>query len=253
MLTIQKQPLFGTHENTASEMARMVEQYAYQLPGIKQVTAKQWYNKIKALPYKRDPKGMEWVTNPLITINPNYKGFRDCDDKAILMAAWAFVHKKPYRFVAGAKKGCNLHHVWPEIAINNKNFISFDATFPKKYYINNNGIWNYKKVLYMYLGTLEGDKLEGFSEIAEKALQNPAVISFLKRKGNDAKNKATSFVKRKLGLKKKAAVKKKALAPNKKEQLKNVTVIPQQRPATSMPAWILPAAAVGAGLYFLKK
>jgi hypothetical protein len=60
-------------------------------------------------------------------------------------------------------------------------------------------------------------------------------------------------VKIKLGLKKKAEAKKKAAAPSKKEQLKNVTVIPQQRPAISMPAWILPAAAVGAGLYFLRK
>lgn len=251
MLTIQKQPLFGAHENTAAEMARMVKEYAPDLPGIRRATAKEWYGKIKALPYKRDPKGMEWVTNPLITINPSYKGFRDCDDKAILMAAWAFVHKKPYKFVAGAKKGQNLHHVWPEIALNGKNFISFDATFPEKYYINNNGIWNHTKVLYMYLGTLEGENLEGFAEIASGLLSNPDAVKFLKRKGNQAKNKVTGFVKRKI-LKQKA-VKKKLPAPSKKDQLKNVTVIPRQVPATSIPSWVLPAAAVGAGLYLLKK
>lgn len=60
-------------------------------------------------------------------------------------------------------------------------------------------------------------------------------------------------VKVKLGLKKKAAVKKKIQAPSKKEQLKNVTVIPRQRSATSIPSWVIPAAAVGAGLYFLRK
>lgn len=253
MLTIQKQPLFGAHENTASEMARMVEQYAHRLPGIHQATAKEWYNKIKALHYKRDPKGMEWVTNPIITINPNYEGFRDCDDKSILMASWAFVHKKPFRFVAGAKKGQNLHHVWPEIAINRRNFISFDATFPKKYYIGNNGIWNHRKVLYMYLGTLEGENLEGFAQIASGLLSNPDAVKFLKRKGNQAKNKVTGFVKRKILKQKPKAVKKKLPAPSKKEQLKNVMVIPRQRLNTGMPAWVLPAAAVGAGLYLLRK
>lgn len=43
------------------------------------------------------------------------------------------------------------------------------------------------------------------------------------------------------------------IIPSKKEQLKNVTVIPRKMPATSMPAWVIPAAAVGAGLYLLRK
>lgn len=93
----------------------------------------QFYDKIKNIPYKQDPKKQEFLQRPYYTLNQRGKG-GDCDDKCICLGAYCALAKIPFRFVALGKtpKG-RLHHVIIEVLIGNHRgelrWIHLDCTY----------------------------------------------------------------------------------------------------------------------------
>lgn len=93
----------------------------------------QFYDLIKNIPYKPDPKKMEFLQRPYYTLKERGKG-GDCDDKAICIGAYCALAKLPFRFVAlGRKAGGRLHHVIIEVMIDNhldeRRWVHLDATY----------------------------------------------------------------------------------------------------------------------------
>lgn len=87
----------------------------------------EFYRYVCALPYIPDPPGVETVSRPAYTLNGAY-GPRDCDDKAVLCAAWWHGHGRPVRFVASSTKpDKKLHHVFLQL----DNGVFIDATYKK--------------------------------------------------------------------------------------------------------------------------
>lgn len=80
------------------------------------------------LPYVADPIGKETVSRPLYTLDPSYEP-RDCDDKTVLIGAWAEMHGHPWRIVV-VGKGNRPHHVFPEVFLAG-DWIPMDATYSK--------------------------------------------------------------------------------------------------------------------------
>lgn len=93
----------------------------------------QFYDLIKNLPYKNDPKKQEFLQRPYYTLTQRGQG-GDCDDKCICIGAYCAIAKFPFRFVAcGKMENGRLHHVITEVLMDNdkgvKSWIHVDATY----------------------------------------------------------------------------------------------------------------------------
>lgn len=126
-------------------MLRMATQYASDVGQYICLGPLGWFQFVAAIPYSPDPKGLEYVQRPWHSLHGNGRG-RDCDDKAVLMAAWAHLCGIPFRFIAAARnKGQRLHHTWCEYWMDGR-WVTMDATYPWSV-PGWNGTWAHKVVL----------------------------------------------------------------------------------------------------------
>lgn len=149
-------------EQTAAEMARLAVQYSGDLGDLAKIPLLQFFRHVQALPYRRDPAGVETVSRPRLLLEKSYP-WRDCDDKAVLMAAWCVCNSRPFGFYASSELagGRPLHHVFCVTRDTAGALLPLDSTYQKNHF----GAWprhTYKTILggeYMppYLNTLEGN------------------------------------------------------------------------------------------------
>jgi len=128
------------YSQTVSEIWKMADNYWFDLWTWGNYSLEAFFSHVHSLPYVEDPAGVEFVTRPGLTVSPDYRGFRDCDDKAVLFLAWArarFVvrgeRNVPRVVVSG--RGETPHHVYVEffrtagpVGI----WIPAEATYPDK-------------------------------------------------------------------------------------------------------------------------
>jgi transglutaminase-like putative cysteine protease len=139
-----------SYRDTVSEVYRLARSYSsdiqkpfyytkQDLCGIAQLCgtdlkAGRWrnlfhfYDYVRSLPYHPDPVGLETVSRPLYTLNPEWTGPRDCDDKTILIMAYCHLNNIPARAVV-VGKGLRPHHIYPEVFIHDT-WQPADATYP---------------------------------------------------------------------------------------------------------------------------
>jgi hypothetical protein len=137
-MIVFRQPLISKNQ-TGREMYRMINGTAQDLKGIffnvngKKVSADKlplvsWFNYVKNIPYRRDPKPREIIARPKHIVNFESLG-ADCKKKSLLMAAWLKNNKIPFRFIASSKRpDKKIHHVFPEGKIADQ-WIPLDATY----------------------------------------------------------------------------------------------------------------------------
>jgi len=116
---------------SVSHIIRLAKQYSADLKEFAdKMDFFSFYNYVRELPYIPDPKGKETISRPAYTVNPNWKGCRDCDDKTVLIAAFCELKKIPWRvIVCGVRE--YPHHVYPEIMFQDK-WTQADATYPDR-------------------------------------------------------------------------------------------------------------------------
>ena len=119
---------------TADQMRRISEKYYSDLGAWLKVPLLQFYGFVCLLPYKADPIGIETVSRPRYTLDPNYAP-RDCDDKSVLIASWCQGNGRKKRFVStSTRPDKRLCHVFVQL----DNGLFIDATYPKfKNYLGN--------------------------------------------------------------------------------------------------------------------
>jgi hypothetical protein len=120
----------SNQDETVSEIKRIATQYYTDLEAYKDWDFFKFYNLVRALKYKADPIGKETLSRPKYTIDENFVGPRDCDDKTILLIAKAIENKIPYRVIVCGQKNKG-HHVYPEIFFANR-WMPADATYPER-------------------------------------------------------------------------------------------------------------------------
>lgn len=171
-------------EQTAAEMARLAVQYSGDLGDLAKMPLLQFFRHVQALPYRRDPAGVETVSRPRFLLEKSYP-WRDCDDKAVLMAAWCVCNARPFGFYASSELagGRPLHHVFCVTRDTAGALLPLDSTYKKNHF----GAWprhTFKTILgdwYMppYLNTLEGSfpelgfSLKSISRAAVKTVKAP--------------------------------------------------------------------------------
>lgn len=122
--------LLKSAEDTANQMARLSVLYANDLGDKINWPLQKFYDFVKNLEFRSDPRGHESIARPRLTLQENWP-WRDCDDKSILIGAWLFANKIPFKFEANSKAPSgHLHHVYVKASINGKPFF-IDATYPK--------------------------------------------------------------------------------------------------------------------------
>lgn len=84
----------------------------------------QMFELVRKIPYV--PENKEILKEPKITLSDG----GDCDDKTILICAWAAARKIPFRVtLAGiAEEPGIYHHVFPELCIGSE-WVPYDATY----------------------------------------------------------------------------------------------------------------------------
>ena len=125
-MILKKQNLYDVHQ-TGAAMRRLASLYWSDLGPWLQVPFIVYYRHVCALPYVEDPPEQETVSRPLYTLDPFYMP-RDCDDKAVLLAAWLHGHGEKVRFVAtSTRPDKELHHTFIQM----QNGLCLDATYRK--------------------------------------------------------------------------------------------------------------------------
>lgn len=125
MLTVAK---LVDVDQTAKEMYRLAKGYKDDMAGFSTFSVIEIFDWLKALPYRADPKGIEFLQRPYYTIRREGRG-GDCDDKAICVGAWSELNGANYRFVAvGRLISKPLHHVFTEVFLEGV-WISVDPTY----------------------------------------------------------------------------------------------------------------------------
>jgi len=113
---------------TAKEMVRLCTVYAGDLGNLARLPLPRYFDLVRKLPYKADPKNAETLSRPKFLLEKDYS-FRDCDDKAILMGSWLYLNKIPFGFYASSvKPNRQLHHVWTVARLNGRDIV-LDPTY----------------------------------------------------------------------------------------------------------------------------
>lgn len=149
-------------------MTELVRLYANDLGDKAKWPLSKFYNYVKRLEFKADPRGHESIARPRLTMQTGWP-WRDCDDKSILIGSWLYLNKIPFVFRASSKLSSGrLHHVFVVAKINGKDFV-LDATYPK----NNFGVAvdgiTYQtnltgEIMSPTLNTFQGEELEAMDD-----------------------------------------------------------------------------------------
>lgn len=139
-MVVIRQPLRSKNQ-TGREMYKIVSRTADDLKSIffgsngQKITADklplvEYFNYVKNIPYRRDPKPREIISRPRYIAKYSSLG-ADCKKKSLMIAAWLKANKIPFRFIASSRRpDKKVHHVFPQGKIGGQ-WVSLDATYKK--------------------------------------------------------------------------------------------------------------------------
>jgi hypothetical protein len=130
---------------TGMTMGRLSTQYAYDAVDLCTMSLQELHDLIRSWDYVADPRGLEWVQRPLYTILGSGP-CRDCDDRAIVVGAYAELNGLPFRFVAVGNRPGRPHHVFCEVLVG-EDWIVVDATYPHDR-LNMPRTWGHRQIIY---------------------------------------------------------------------------------------------------------
>lgn len=125
------------YPETIRQLFEDASKYKMDMAPFVSLSASSLFRTVADLPYVKDPKHKEALHRPMYTMDPDWKGPRDCDDKTLSVSAWCELRGAPYRIVVCGKEKDPLsgqyfaHHVYPELLNGKGQWIPFDVTFPK--------------------------------------------------------------------------------------------------------------------------
>lgn len=119
--------------DTYRETIKVMQELASEVRDVQQFARKtllEFYLYLRSLPYIEDPQGIERVSRPLFTLNPQWTDSRDCDDKATAMLCYCNMQKIKSRIIV-CGIGKKPHHVYNEVWLAGR-FVPVDATYPER-------------------------------------------------------------------------------------------------------------------------
>ena len=124
-------------KHTGKAMHEMVRKYHSDMAPWATESIFEFFDTMKSIPYQPDPKNIELIKRPSLTMMQIGPG-GDCDDKSIAVASYAVLNLIPYRFLGVGKKNPHkkyrlfdkvlLTHVFTELYIGGE-WVTFDTTY----------------------------------------------------------------------------------------------------------------------------
>ncbi len=111
---------------TARRIKHLIEQFytdlklcfvqdGNRLIPLSDITLKQYFNFVKNIPYRRDPKPFEIVARPYYILKHRALG-HDCKKKAVLVGAYLRMKNYKYRAIgASSRPDKKVHHIYLEL------------------------------------------------------------------------------------------------------------------------------------------
>ncbi len=165
--TLTKQPLNSYKETVAHvfDLSRLYwkdlleyKNVTFKVNGmlVKDLTPLQWFRYVQSLPYVKDPKRIEHVTRPGISLELAGTGHPlDCDDKSILSFSYFILQNeiKGYDYqkrAAVTGREDKPKHIYAEFKENrdSKIWIPYDCTYPHNVFAKTLYIPGFKRVFY---------------------------------------------------------------------------------------------------------
>jgi len=137
-MILSKQNLY-TKNQTGNELKRLAKRYRFdlflfrvkvngRLKPLAQLSLKNFFDKVKRIPYRKDRRPVERVKRPLLTLLDN---LADCKKKSIIIAAFCEIKKIKYRFMTTSSiPSGKIHHVYVQV-FNPKigSWLNVDSTY----------------------------------------------------------------------------------------------------------------------------
>lgn len=113
--------------DTVNEIKRLINTYADDMIGFKDMNTLDFYNWLSKFPYRKDPDYIEYVMRPSLIIE---RGSCDCDEKTILALSWGKCKGLHGGLSIVTKKAIDpFSHVFPFFYLTDGKRQDFDATY----------------------------------------------------------------------------------------------------------------------------
>jgi len=120
-------------EQTGRAMHRLIREYENDVALNAAMPLHEFYHHVKMIPYAPDPKGHEYIRRPQASMLGLGPGL-DCDDRCIMLCAWARLNGVRYRVIATGRERI-VSHVFPLFFIEpvpgKGKWLPVDATYPR--------------------------------------------------------------------------------------------------------------------------
>ena len=136
-----RQPLKDRHE-TARRIKHLIETYytdlhnvfykdGYRTRPVTDLTLQQYFDLVKNIPYRRDPKPFEIVARPYYLFKHRDLGL-DCKKKSVLCGAFIRMKNFKYRAIgSSSREDLKVHHIYMQLYDTKKKaWRNVDATYP---------------------------------------------------------------------------------------------------------------------------
>jgi hypothetical protein len=142
-MVVRRAPLFNKKQ-TGKAMYGLVRRFSGDLKNVflrdgsrvvsaNRIPLPRWFDFVKNIPYRCDPKPREIVARPSHIINygsVEHLG-ADCKKKAILIASWLRQNHVPFTFVSASRlRNGRIHHVFVR-AFPSGGSVDLDATYKR--------------------------------------------------------------------------------------------------------------------------
>jgi hypothetical protein len=107
-------------------------------------TLQEYFNCVKNIPFRRDPKPIEIVARPYLIFKHKKLGM-DCKKKSVLIGSYCAYHNIPFRLVISSKRADKkCHHIFVQVRNPTEGqWKNVDATYPE------NNLFEPKRCTYM--------------------------------------------------------------------------------------------------------
>lgn len=139
--------IYNTHtvKDTIENMVLLAKNFAHEVEFLSKYSLLEIFEYVKKIKYVPDPTEFEFIKKPILTI----KNGGDCDDKAIVIAAYCYLRKIPFRFVIASEKENKIPtHIYTEINVDG--WKVFDVTYPNNEFNKDAGVYTAKIIVYSY-------------------------------------------------------------------------------------------------------
>ena len=126
--------LLTSRDQSARSINRFSNNWS-ELGNLKNLSLADFFNRVKNIRFKLDPKFREITSSPRYLINPRLFSGMDCKKKAVLVQSWLKSRGIKTRLIGvSEREDKKIHHIFPQAKLETNQgnkWFNVDATYPQ--------------------------------------------------------------------------------------------------------------------------